>query len=62
MGVFNQYFKNYVNADQKDWDEHLGLIEFSYNSTMHSTTKMSSFELTLRKETRKLMDLTIPMG
>ncbi len=29
---------------------------------MHSMTKMFSFKLTLRKETRKSMDLTIPMG
>jgi hypothetical protein len=59
--VLNQYFKNYVGVDQKDWGEHLGLTEFCYNSTMHSTTKMSSFELTLRKEAMKLMDLTILM-
>ncbi len=24
-GVLNQYLRNYVNADQKDWGEHLGL-------------------------------------
>jgi hypothetical protein len=60
-GVLNQYFKNYVDADLKDWDEHLGLVEFCYNSTMHSTTKMSMFELALGKETTKSMDSTIPM-
>jgi hypothetical protein len=27
-GVLNQYFKNYVGVDQKDWGEHLGLTEF----------------------------------
>jgi hypothetical protein len=51
-----------VNIDQKDWGDHLGLIMFYYNYTMHSTTKMSSFELVLRKEAKKPMDLTIPMG
>jgi hypothetical protein len=29
---------------------------------MHLVTKMSPFELTLGKEARKPMDLTIPMG
>jgi hypothetical protein len=61
-GVLNQYLRYYVNADKKDWGEHLGLEEFCYNSTMHLATKMSSFELTLGKEARKPMDLTIPMG
>jgi hypothetical protein len=61
-GVLNQYLINYVNTNKKDWGEHLGLTEFYYNSTTHSTTKMSPFELMLRKEGRKSMDLTIPMG
>jgi hypothetical protein len=29
---------------------------------MHSATKISLFELTLGKEVKKLMDLSIPMG
>jgi hypothetical protein len=61
-GVFNQYSKNYVNIDQKDWGKHLGLVEFCYNSTTHSTTKTSLFELKLGKETKKPMDSTIPVG
>jgi hypothetical protein len=60
--VFNQYFKNYVTVDQRDWGEHLGLAQFCYNSTMHLMMKISSFELKLGKETRKPMDLAIPMG
>jgi hypothetical protein len=57
-----QYFKNYVSINKKDWGKHLGLVEFCYNSTTHSTTKMSLFELTLGKDAKKPMDLTIPMG
>jgi hypothetical protein len=40
-GVLNQYLKNYVNANLKKWQtcRHGGVL---YNSTMHSTTKMSS--------------------
>ncbi len=61
-GVLNQYLKNYVNANQKDCGEHLGLVQFCYNFIMHLTIKMFSFKLTLGKEAKKLMDLTIPMG
>jgi hypothetical protein len=61
-GVLNQYFKNYVNINKKDWGKHLGLVEFCYKSTMHSTTKTSLFELTLGKKAKKLMDLTNSMG
>ncbi len=61
-GVLNQYFKNYVSADQKDWGQHLSMVEFYYNSIMHSTTKKSLFELVLGKEVKKSMDLIIPLG
>ncbi len=40
-GVLNQYFRNYVNANKKDLGKHLDMVEFYYNSTMHSTTKVS---------------------
>jgi hypothetical protein len=40
--VLNQYFRNYVNTNKKDLGKHLDMVEFYYNSTMHSTTKMSS--------------------
>lgn len=52
-GVLNQYLRNYVRANKKDLGEHLGLAEFCYNSTTHSVIKMSMFELTLGKETKK---------
>jgi hypothetical protein len=40
----------------------VGLVEFCYNSTMHSMTNMSPLELTLGKEARKPMDLSHPHG
>jgi hypothetical protein len=61
-GVLNQYLKNYVNIDQRDWGEHLGLVKFCYNSTMHLVTKMFSFELVLGKEGKKPMDLDFSSG
>ncbi len=51
-----------MDIDKKDWGEHLNLVKFFYNSTMHSMTKMFFFELTLGKKTRKSMDLAILMG
>jgi len=56
--VLNQY----LIIAQKDWGEHLGLVEFCYNSITHSVTKMSLFELMLGRKTKKIMDLAIPMG
>jgi hypothetical protein len=61
-GVLNQYFRNYMSIDKKDWGEHLGLVEFYYNSITHLITKMSSFKLALGKEDKKPINLTIPMG
>ncbi len=60
--MLNQYLRNYVGANQKDRGEHVGLTKFYYNSITHSTTKMFSFELTLGKEAKKPMDLTIHVG
>jgi hypothetical protein len=60
--VLNQYLRNYVNVYQRNWGENLNLTKFCYNFTMHLVTKMSLFELALGKETRKPMDLAIPMG
>jgi hypothetical protein len=56
--VLNQYFKNYVNVDQKDWGKHLNLVKFCYNLMI----KMSLFKLVLGTEAKKSMDLATPMG
>jgi hypothetical protein len=61
-GVLKEYLKNYVNTDKINWGEHISLAKFCYNSTMHLVTRMSPFELTLGKETKKRMDLAILMG
>jgi hypothetical protein len=45
-----------VSTNSRDWGEHLGLVEFCDNSIMHLMTKMSPFEFTLRKETKKPMN------
>jgi hypothetical protein len=58
--ILNQYFCNYIASDHKDWGDHIGLAEFCYNSTKHSTTKTNPFELALGVEAKQPMDLAIP--
>ena len=44
-GVLNQYLRNFVSADQRDWTDYVGLVEFSYNAVTHSMTKQSPFKV-----------------
>jgi hypothetical protein len=60
--LLRQYLINYVSVNKTNLNEHLGLKKLYYNSTMHSMNKISLIELTLGKETRMPMDLSIPMG
>jgi hypothetical protein len=58
--ILNQYFRNYITGDHRDWGDHLGLAKFCYNFTKHSIIKMNHFELALGFEVKLPMDLTIP--
>jgi hypothetical protein len=40
-----EYLRHYVNADQTNWDEWLDYATFTYNTTPHSTTGLTPFEL-----------------
>ena len=42
-GILDQYLKNLVDADQGDWADYLGQVEFSCNVIMHLATKELSF-------------------
>ncbi len=44
----------------KDSGDDLGLMDFYYNSTKHSTTKMSPFESAWGVEAKQHMNLAIP--
>ncbi len=55
----NQYPYNYIGNNIKDWGDHMGLVEFCYNSTKHSTTKINPFELALGVEAKQPIYLTI---
>lgn len=43
--TIRQYLRTYVSYNQKDWDLHLPLAEFCYNSASHSSTQLSPFEV-----------------
>lgn len=39
------YLKHCTNKDQSDWDDWVNFCIFSYNTTIHTSTKISPFEL-----------------
>jgi len=41
-----EYLRHYINNDQTDWDEWLPYAMFTYNTTPHSATGFTPFELT----------------
>ena len=43
--TLEQYLRCYVNYEQNDWVQHLATAEFSYNSTKHTATGISSFTM-----------------
>ncbi|MCO5570945.1 hypothetical protein L7F22_024675 [Adiantum nelumboides] len=44
------YIRSYVQADQKDWADFLEVLEFQYNSSVHTGTGYAPFELATGKE------------
>ena len=40
----------YLHADHKDWVHHIDMLEFCYNSSKHSATGFSPFELATGKQ------------
>jgi hypothetical protein len=60
--VLNQYLRNYVKANKKDWCQHLILAKFCYNSIMHSITKLCLFKLTLGRKSQEADGLSHSHG
>ena len=58
-GVLNQYLRNFVSADQRDWADYVGLAEFSYNAATHSATKQSPFKVAYGVEPLHPADLAL---
>ena len=42
--VLEDMLRMYVNEKQTNWIDCLSLVEFSYNSAWHASTKMTPFE------------------
>lgn len=58
--IVNRYLETmlwaYVNTDKSDWPDWLHLLEFAYNSTVHSSTGQTPFHLLLGYMPRSLID------
>ena len=49
-----------INAcTQRDWDEHLPVVQFAYNTSVHSSTGIQPFQLHFGRESKTLLDLAI---
>ena len=57
--VLQEYLRNYVNADQTDWADHINMAEFSYNNTKHSGTRFSPFMVVFGTEPLSPIDLAL---
>ena len=57
--VLQEYLRNYVNADQTDWADHISMAEFSYNNTEHSGTRFSPFMVVFGTEPLSPTDLAL---
>ena len=57
--VLQEYLRNYVNADQTDWADHISMAEFSYNNTKHSGTGFSPFMVVSGTEPLSPIDLAL---
>jgi hypothetical protein len=58
-GILNQYLRNFVSADQRDWVDYVELAEFSYNVATHSATKESPFKVAYGVEPLHPADLAL---
>ncbi len=47
--VIQQFLRNYVAVDQRDWVDHLELAEFCYSNSTHSATGSTPFQMVTGK-------------
>ena len=48
-----------MSANQRDWGDYVGLVEFSYNAATHSATKQSPFKVAYGVEPLQPADLAL---
>ena len=56
--TMGEMLSHYTSKDQKDWDRHLPLIQFAYNSSKSTATGFSPFFLVHGREPRIPVDVT----
>jgi len=49
--TLTEYLRHYINTDQTDWDEWLPYAVFTYNTTPHTATGCTPFELVYGHQT-----------
>ena len=57
--VLQEYLRNYVNADQTDWADHISMAKFNYKNTKHSGTGLSPFMVVSGTEPLSPIDLAL---
>ncbi|KMQ90281.1 enzymatic polyprotein endonuclease reverse, partial [Lasius niger] len=55
-----EYLRHYINADQTDWDEWTPYAMFTYNTTPHTSTGYTPFELVYGNQASLPTALTKP--
>jgi len=55
-----EYLRHYINKDQTDWDEWVPYAMFAYNTTPHTATGYTPFELMYGHQAELLTALTKP--
>jgi hypothetical protein len=59
--VIKDCIRQYVSADQKDWDVHLGCITYALNTSKHTTTNHSPFYILYGMEGRYPLERELPL-
>lgn len=53
-----EYLKHYINQKQTNWDEWIPMATFAYNTTVHSSTKFTPYELVFGMQPKLPTSLT----
>jgi hypothetical protein len=59
-GILNQYLKNYVAANHREWGHKLNLAEVCYNSTKHFNDSDEFVRINIGMEVKQPLDLVVP--
>jgi hypothetical protein len=58
--VVTEMLRAYVTARQNDWDQHLAMLEFAYNSADQESTKYSPFYLNYGQHPLTPLSMSVP--